>query len=202
MKASTPLQMATRWGDRETVVLLLERGADPALVSDADRELGAFLAGGASGADDTVASPPRVDSLPVLDEMLNHAVQGGHLAAVRHLLDAGARVDGNPESEDDPLGQAAWRGYADIVRELVARGARFTFDSGGSALGAAFHGSRHCQNPEGGPTMQAIDEVPQVRYAAVVKILLDAGAPVPATLWDRAPSAATFIAELGLEMPS
>ncbi|HEY5431462.1 MAG TPA: hypothetical protein VIK04_20270, partial [Solirubrobacteraceae bacterium] len=119
--------------------------------------------------------------------------------AVIHLLDAGALVDGAPGDEHPPVGHAAWRGHAAIVRELIVRGARLTFDGGGSALGAAFHGSRHCQHPEGGETMQTIDEVPQARYAKVVKLLLDAGAPVPRRLWDGAPSPATFIAELGLE---
>jgi hypothetical protein len=134
--------------------------------------------------------------------MLDMAIQGGHLEAVSRLLQAGALVDGPPGLDHPPIGHAAWRGHAPIVRELAARGARLTFDDDGSALGAAFHGSRHCQDPEGGPTMRTIDEIPQARYAEVVRILLDAGAPVPLTLWDGAPSPATFMVELGLERPA
>ena len=172
--------------------LLREHGADPAAVTGDDRALGMFLSGGSN-------SPVATGGI---DEMLIIAVQAGDLEAVRRLLDAGARVDGDPGSGEDPLGEAAWRGRAAIVRELVARGATLTFPRGGSAIGAAFHGSRHCHDPEGGPTMRTVDEVPASRYAEVVKILLAAGAPVPAKLWDGAPSAATFISELGLEVPA
>jgi len=190
----TALQVATRWGDGDAVRFLLGRGADSARVTDDDRALGAYLAGTAAAPESGAAG-----AVPPLDEMLNLAVQGGHLDAVRHLLDAGARVDGDPDSEDDPLGQAAWRGHSEIVQELVSRGAQLTFKDGGSALGAAFHGSRHCHDPEGGPTMRTIDEVPQPRYAEVVRILLEAGADVPSRLWEGAPSPATFLAELGVE---
>ena len=188
----TPLQIATRWGETEVGALLRERGADPAAVTGDDRALGAFLSGGSS-------SPIATGGI---DEMLMIAVQAGDLKAVRRLLDAGARVDGDPDSGDDPLGQAAWRGRAAIVGELVARGARLTFPGGGGAIGAAHHGSRHCHDPEGGPTMRTVDEVPALRYAEVVKILLAAGAPVPDRLWNGAPSPAAFISELGLELPA
>jgi ankyrin repeat protein len=188
------LQIATRWGDGDAVRVLIGRGADPTTVTDADEALGALVGGRAKA-----VKRGEADAVSALDEMLVLAVQGGRLEAARHLLDAGARVDGDPDSEDDPLGQAAWRGEAEIVRELVSRAARFTFRDGGSALGAAFHGSRHCHDPEGGPTMRTIDEVPQARYAEVVRILLDAGAEIPSRLWAGAPSPATFIAELGLD---
>ena len=59
-----------------------------------------------------------------------------------------------PRGEGPPLGQAAWRGRAEVVAELVARGAALTWADGGSARGAAEHGSRHCHDPEGGPTMR------------------------------------------------
>ncbi|HEY5196692.1 MAG TPA: ankyrin repeat domain-containing protein [Solirubrobacteraceae bacterium] len=188
----TPLQLATRWGDAATADLLLTRGADPAAVTDDDRALGAFLAG--------APAPPR--DATGLAEMLDMATHAGDLAAVRRLLDAGAPVDGDPTADERPLGQASWRGHPAVVAELVSRGARLTWDGGASPIGAALHGSRHCHDPEGGPTMQTVDEIPREPYAQVVRILLDAGAPVPKSLWNGADRPATLIAELGIELPA
>jgi hypothetical protein len=42
----------------------------------------------------------------MLDEVLMLSIEGGHLEAVRRLLDAGARVDGDPKRERIALGQA------------------------------------------------------------------------------------------------
>ena len=124
------------------------------------------------------------------------AVQGGHAATVERLLDAGARVDGDPDTDGVPLGQAAWRRYPAIVRLLVSRGARLVFPGGGSAIGAALHGSGNCQHPEGGPTMQTVAEIPRAPYADIIRFLLDAGAPVPDRLWDGAPAPAELIDEV------
>jgi ankyrin repeat protein len=174
----TPLQVAELWGEAEVAALLRERGAAEA--------------------------PQPVVVLELRDEMLILAVQGGHLETMRRLLDAGARVDGNPDSEDDPLGQACWRGRTEMVRELVQRGAKLSFRDGGSAIGATLHGSRHCQNPEGGPTMGLVEEIPSEPYAEIVRILLAAGAPVPERVGDsqHGPRAVNLIAELGLDPPA
>jgi ankyrin repeat protein len=168
-----PLQIAELWGEAEVAELLRERGA-------------------------AAASAPEV--VPELrDEMLILAIQGGHLETMRELLDAGARVDGNPQSDDDPLGQACWRGRVEMVRELVARGAALSFRDGGSAIGAALHGSRHCQNGEGGPTMGLIEEIATEPYAEIVRLLLAAGASVPERVGEgRGQRATTIMAELGV----
>jgi ankyrin repeat protein len=186
--APSALAVATRWGEAEVVELLGDRGADPAAVTAADRALGAFL----SGATETAPPAGGID----LDEMLLMAVQGGHAATVERLLDAGARVDGDPDTDGVPLGQAAWRRYPEIVRLLVSRGARLVFPGGGSAIGAALHGSGNCQHPEGGPTMQTVGEIPRAPYADIIRFLLDAGAPVPDRLWDGAPAPAELIDEV------
>ena len=174
----TPLQVAELWGDAQVAALLRERGAGELPLPD--------------------MSPP------LLDEMLILAVQGGHLETMRRLLDAGARVDGDPESADDPLGQACWRGRVEMVSELVGRGAALRFRDGGSAIGAALHGSRHCQNPEGGPTMGLTEEIPSEPYVQIVQLLLEAGAPLPERVGDprHGPRAVNLIAELGLEPPA
>ena len=107
------------------------------------------------------------------------SIEGGHLEAMRRLLDAGARIDGDPDSEEIPLGHSCWRGRMQMTRDLVDRGAALEFRDGGSAILAALHGSRHCHQSEGGPSMRTIDEIPKEPYAEIVRILLAAGATVP-----------------------
>jgi len=191
----TPLQVSVRWGEDEVAALLHERGADAAAVSDDDRALGALIA----GKDHDVT---RGVALSLLDELVMGSVEGGHLDAMRRLLDAGARVDGNPDAEEIPLGHACWRGRVQMTRDLVARGAALSFRDGGSALGAALHGSRHCQDAEGGPSMRPIDEIPKEPYAEIVRILLAAGAPVPERIGENGARTTMLIAELGVDPPS
>ena len=182
------LTVATRWGEAEVAALLVQHGADPTAVTAADDALGFFL----SGAADTTPPVAGID----LDELVLMAVQGGHTTTVERLLDAGAHVDGAPRGEEVPLGHAAWRGYPALVALLVARGARLTFDDGGSAVGAALHGSRNCQHPEGGPTMQTVGEIPRGPYARIVRLLLNAGAPIPERRWGDAPPPGEMVDEL------
>jgi hypothetical protein len=188
----TPLQIATRWGDDEIAALLRERAADGARVGETDRALGAFLAG--------AGDPPANANGLHLEEMLDMAAHAGDVRATRRLIDAGAPVDGDPAADRTPLAQACWRGHPDVVRELIGRGAALVWGEG-SAIGAALHGSRHCHDPQGGPTMRTIDEVSREPYADVVRILLEAGAPFPARLAGGGPSAVTLTAELGVDPP-
>jgi hypothetical protein len=88
-----------------------------------------------------------------------------------------------------------------MTGELVERGAALTFRDGGSAMGAALHGSRHCHEPEGGPTMRTVDEIPTAPYAEIVRILLAAGATVPERIGENGPRGATLIARLGVDLP-
>ena len=191
----TPLQIAVRWGEGTVAALLRERGADETAVTREDRGIGAYL----SGRDRRL---PSGIALPVLDEMVIMSIQGGDIEAMRRLLDAGARIDGDPGSEEIPLGHACWRGRVQMTRELVERDAALTFRDGGSAIGAALHGSRHCHEPEGGPTMRTADEIQTRPYAEIVRILLAADAPVPDRVGDNGPRATTLIAELGVDPPA
>ena len=189
-----PLQIAVRWGESEVAELLRERGADERALSEDDRSIGAYL----SGATD---SRPAALAVARLDEMVIAAIEGGFVETMRRLLDAGARVDGDPDTEAIPLGHACWRRRVQMTRELVARGAALRFRDGGSAIGAALHGSGHCHHPEGGPTMQTRDEIPTEPYAEIVRVLLAAGASVPKRLGEKGPRTTTLMAELGVDPP-
>lgn len=191
----TALRVAVRWGDEAVAAVLRERGADTAAVTDKDRAIGAHL----SGRERRV---PAGIGLSMLDEMLMLSIQGGQLDAMRRICDAGARIDGDPDGDEIPLGQTCWRRRVTMTRELVERGAALAFRDGGSAIGAALHGSRHCHEPEGGPTMRPIDEIPQEPYAEIVRILLDAGATVPDRIGEHGTRAAELIAELGIDPPA
>jgi ankyrin repeat protein len=174
----TPLRQAIRWGLDDVAQLLIDRGANPAAVTDADR----------AGSDANA-----------LDAMLDIAICQGDLPTTRRLLDAGAELDAGPHNEGPPLGQACWRGRPAIVQEFIDRGAKLTWD--GSAVGATLHGSRNCQHPEGGPTMQTVEEIDRAPYAETLRILFAAGAPFPETLADGVKTV-TIFAELGVEPPA
>ena len=180
-----------RWGDEAVAAVLRERGADETAVTDEDRSVGMCLAGKAS-------DMPAGIALSSLDEMTILAIQGGHVEAMRRLLDAGARIDGDPDGDEVPLGQACWRGRVEMTRELVDRGASHSFRDGGSAIGAALHGSQHCHEPEGGPSMRPTDEIPRQPYAEIVRLLLDAGATIPERIGESGSRAVSLIAELGI----
>ena len=44
--------------------------------------------------------------------------------------------------------------------------------------------------------MQTVGEIPQAPYAEIVRMLLDAGGPVPERLWDGAPAPAEMVEAL------
>jgi ankyrin repeat protein len=189
----TALRIAVLWGDGTIAQILRNNGASEAAVTDEDRALGRYLSG------ESVAF--TVDHA-VADKLLMSSIQTGHLEAMRRLLDAGARVDGDPDGEEVPLGHACWRGRVQAVRELVDRGAALEFNDGRSAIGATLHGSRHCHDPEGGPTMRTVDEVPKAPYAEIIRVLLAAGAQVPVRINEQGRRSAMLIAELGIDLPA
>jgi ankyrin repeat protein len=208
----TPLRIATRWARGDLCDLLARRGADPSLVTPEDRRLGGIVAGGDAGPPGPTAAvwpgptaagtpgpaaavPPRPTAAVPPPEMLDWAAHSGDATVVERLLRAGAAVDGTPGEE--PLGQAAWRGHADVVRVLVAHGAALVWAER-SPIGAALHGSLHCHDAEAGPTMRTDDEVDHGDYPGVVRVLLEAGAAVPQRLWDAARSAEDLLARLGI----
>jgi ankyrin repeat protein len=92
--------------------------------------------------------------LPAADPAARHAAlalaaQHGHADVVRLLLDAGEDPDRyNPEghhSHSTPLHQAVWADHLEVVRLLVARGARLDIKDtiyGGTPLEWAVHGGR------------------------------------------------------------
>ncbi len=190
----TALQIAVRWGEESVASLLRERGASEDAVTDEDRAIGTYLSGPEFPAPDV--------PLSALDEMVMGSVEGGHLDSMRRLLDAGARIDGDPQSEEIPLAHACWRGRVAMTRELVERGAALEFRDGSSAIGAALHGSRHCHDPEGGPSMRTVDEIPKAPYAEIVRMLLAAGATVPERIGENGRRATTLMAELGVDPPA
>ncbi|KAF5025860.1 hypothetical protein F66182_2082 [Fusarium sp. NRRL 66182] len=87
----TPLQLAARVGQSESIKVLVEHGADLNLK----------------------------DPVNSHTTSLHWAVRGGHADAVRAILDLGRENLGPDPQEEHPLLTAASRGHADIVEMLV-----------------------------------------------------------------------------------
>jgi hypothetical protein len=118
-------------------------------------------------------------------DVLCHAAARNQAPAVRRLLDAGADPGARGGDEAMPaLHWACWFGALEAASRLVERGASLTELNGygGTALGAAIHGSVSCHDPEGGATMRLPEEVRHGDYAGVVEVLIAAGSPLPARI--------------------
>jgi hypothetical protein len=120
------------------------------------------------------AQPNLLESLPAAAlRLLPDQAQRGRLASVRLMLELGWPVAVKGDWEASALNQAAFRGDAVMVAELIARGARFEEENGygGDAVGSCLHAA--CNEP-----------LPGGDYAAVLGLLLDQGAPAPDDLED------------------
>jgi uncharacterized protein len=106
-----PLALAAFFGHASTVELLLERGADPAMVARNPMRLQALHAGITSGSSDVV----------------------------RLLAEAGAPVNAKRQGGWAPLHEAVDRNNCELVRLLLGHGAdpRLQNDEGKSAIGLA-----------------------------------------------------------------
>ena len=101
-------------------------------------------------------------------KLLAEAAWGNNLAAVRVMLDAGFPVDETGGGEGTALDRAAIRGYVDIAKLLLSRGASVTLRNvyGGAPLGACMWGSLNFRDRCGD-------------YPATAEALIAAGATIP-----------------------
>ena len=127
----TPLLIAARAGRTRAVLWLLDRGADPNEPSRGDGN--ALIA--AAGAGETgimkllLARGARIEDVVEGDEnALITAAANGREEAVRLLIERGANVNSRVWANDrewrTPLNMARRNGHRDIVRTLIAAGAR------------------------------------------------------------------------------
>lgn len=115
------------------------------------------------------AQPDLIAQLPPADlALLPEQAQRGAMDSVRLMLALGWPVHVPGPWQASALNQAAFRGDAAMVALLMAHGARWSERNGygGNALGSCLHAG--CNEP-----------VPGGDYPAVLRLLLEDGAPVP-----------------------
>ncbi|MEO5931570.1 MAG: ankyrin repeat domain-containing protein [Candidatus Kapaibacterium sp.] len=166
----TPFALAVRFGNREAMELLRERGADTAL-SVVDQLLGASVLGEESKVREILAEHPTLigslpaeDCAPLIDAAINNNV-----TALRLMLDAGFDIATTGDAGATALHQAAWHGREDAVAMLLAYHAPLEArcsEYQGTPLDWALHGSMNRGNADG-------------NYPGIVQRLIAAGAQVP-----------------------
>jgi hypothetical protein len=147
----TPLAAAVRADNRAVVELLRSRGASDADVTDVDRFIGACASADLPRARQIVERDPSVlDKLGAVDyDVLIRAAAAADVGVARTMLDVGVDPNGLGRSGGTALHLAAWHGHTDIVRLLLAAGARRDIADttyGTRAVDWARHGSIHCRD--------------------------------------------------------
>ena len=120
-----PLYIAARKGHADCVRLLLQHGANPDALNEAESYA-------REGGDETA---------------LHTAAQKGHAECVRVLLEHGASPNARNRDEDTPLMLAVTEGKVDAVRALLEGGADVNASSVGY-IPAALHAAIYFKQPE------------------------------------------------------
>jgi ankyrin repeat protein len=164
----TAYVLAIETGQTATADLLAQRGANTEL-PPIDRFLHACAAAGGDELDRLLREPPAIQLAPEEHRMLPDLAAGHATTAVLALLAAGVPIDTRGENGATALHWACWKGYADIVKILLERGASLTIEDTmfhGTPAGWFGHGLHNCG--EGGGN-----------YAEVARLLIAAGAAMP-----------------------
>lgn len=161
---------AERVGRADVVAWLAATGHAAPAHDLRSRFLAACAAADEPGARAALAEQPGLlKQLGPMDlRLLPEQAQRGRIASVRLMLRLGWPVSVPGPWDASALNQAAFRGDAEMVALLLENGARWNERNGygGDVLGSCLHAG--------------VDEpVPGGDYAAVLRLLLDAGAPVP-----------------------
>ena len=155
----TAYALAAMGGQTEIAALLAASGANTDL-----SVIDSFVASGASG------KPPEFEVSRDNERLLIDLAGSHRTAAVRALLAAGVPVDAWDDSGATALHWACWKGYADLVKLLLDRGASWTIKENqfhATPAGWYEHGLQNC-NETGGD------------YPEVARLLLAAGARIEA----------------------
>jgi len=129
----TAYALAVQSGQTETAALLEQRGANTDL-SDLDRFIGACATADPADLGRVRAAPPDIVPQEYARLLLDLAASH-RTAAVRALLAAGIPVDARGELGGTALHWACWKGYADLVKLLIDRGASLSIED------EQFHGT-------------------------------------------------------------
>jgi ankyrin repeat protein len=166
----TPVQIAERAGATETVAYLLAKGAVDNR-TPRDLLIGACVRADEEATRRILREYPRVVQTLTVRDHSNFATvaRQGLLTSVQFMLDVGFDIDARADDlEATGLHYAATRGDAPMAKLLLSRGARFDLKHkyGGTPAVTAIYCAANFRNPHG-------------QYAAVVKLLLDAGEKIP-----------------------
>ena len=161
--------LAVQSGQSDVAALLGARGANTGL-SDVDRFIGACQSADAGDLERLLAEAPEIAASSETESLMTELAMEHHTGAVRALLAAGVPVNARGGGGATALHWACWKGYGDLAKLLLDRGASLTVEDDqfhGTPPGWFGHGAQNCD--EAGSD-----------YAEVARVLIAAGAKIPA----------------------
>lgn len=165
----TAYALAVHCGQMEAAALLQTRGANTEL-SPVDRFIAACTNAGPVELDGLLEEAGKIAAAPGSGRLIPDLTMHHRTAAVRALLGVGLPIGARGDHGATALHWACWKGYGDLVKILLERGASLTVEDHqfhGTPPGWFGHGARNCCD-EGGD------------YAEVARLLIAAGAKIPA----------------------